>query len=203
MLVEEFNIVIAGVGGQGGLTLSRVIAHAALLDKYNVRVGETLGMSQRGGAVVSFVRFGQRVFSPLIPEGGADLLIGLEPVEALRNVRFVSDKTVIILNTYPLKPLSVNIGIAKYPEVKEILDLLRMAAKNVIEYNFYEEAKRLGTARVMNIIMLGYSIGANMIPLSEESILKAIKAVVPEKYLEANIKAFERGKNIAKQLIKT
>ncbi|MHA1616239.1 MAG: indolepyruvate oxidoreductase subunit beta [Candidatus Njordarchaeales archaeon] len=195
--MEEFNIVIAGVGGQGGLTLSRIIAYAALFDEYMVRVGETLGMSQRGGAVTSFVRFGKRVFAPIIPEGGAHLMIGLEPVEALRNINFVSDESIVLLNEYPMEPLSVNIGIADYPSKDHILELLETVARKVIIHNFYEEAKKLGTTRIMNVIMLGYAIGRGLIPLSEESVVKAIKAVVPEKYADLNIRAYNHGKKLA------
>lgn len=200
MSIEEFNILIAGVGGQGGLTLSRIIGHAAVLEGYRLRIGETLGMSQRGGAVVSFVRFGNRVFSPLIPERDADILFGLEPIEALRNIKFVGEKTAIILNIRKIPPLIVNLGLRKYPDLEEILSFFKKITSRIHSYDFSIEAQKLGNIRVMNTIMLGAAFGLGLIPLKSKSIEQGIRSVVPRKYLELNLKAFEVGKKIGKDL---
>lgn len=198
--MEEYNLVITGVGGQGGLTLSRVIAYAAMYEGYSVRVGETLGMSQRGGSVVSFVRFGERIYAPMISEGDADLVIGLEPVETLRNIKYIGEKTIVLMNTYAWKPLSVNIGKAAYPELSKVLELLNKAAKNVLYHDFYSRANELGNVRVMNILMLGAAIGLGVIPLKTENVVEGIKMIVPKKYIDLNLQALEEGQKLASKL---
>ncbi|MCD6492045.1 MAG: indolepyruvate oxidoreductase subunit beta [Candidatus Korarchaeota archaeon] len=196
MVLDEFNILITAVGGQGGLTLSRIIASAALKEGYNVRIGETLGMSQRGGAVMSFVRFGGKVYSPLFSEGEADILIGLEPVETLRRIEYASEKTFLLMNTQPIKPVPTNLGIETYPEIDRIIEYIDRFVRKKIITNFFERTIKIGSPRVMNVLMLGTIVGAEKLPIKEDNIKKAIEEIVPKKALDINLKAFTEGKRI-------
>ncbi len=187
----EFNLIITGVGGQGGLTLSRIVGNAAMHEGYNVRIGETLGMSQRYGSVLSYLRFGEEVYSPLIEEGEADLMLALEPAEALRNARFLSKKSTAIINAYPIHTATTLVGKEKYPE----LDEMRKAIGKICPVhmmNFQEKADRINP-RTLGVLMLGYAFGKGLIPLKKESILEGIKETLRERFWEVNFRAFERG----------
>lgn len=153
--MDEYNIVIASVGGQGGLTLSRVIGQAALLKGYRVRIGETLGMSQRGGIVQSYVRIGKRIESPLIEERGADAILGLEPVETLRAARvYANENTLIIVNMEPIHTITTITGRERYPPLLSILNELKEISKNVVAVNATEYAKNKGLPYSTNIVVL-------------------------------------------------
>ncbi|MHA1594040.1 MAG: indolepyruvate ferredoxin oxidoreductase subunit beta [Candidatus Baldrarchaeia archaeon] len=192
-MIEEFNIMIVGVGGTGVLTLSRILGHAAVLEGEKVRVGEIHGMAQRGGSVFCEVRIGNKVYSPIIPQGRADILISLEPVEALRAAYKVSSKSIVLMNTHPIIPPVVSLGLARYPSLEEILEKMRKFSSKIIARDFTELAKEVGTVRVLNTLMLGvvYSIGK--IPLRKESIERAIEDVIPPRFVSINIEAFRRG----------
>ena len=187
---NNFNIIIAGAGGQGIVTLVDILANAAFIEGYDVKSSELHGLSQRGGTVLTYVRFGEKIFSPLFENGQADLIIGLDLLESLRQTVFSSKKTNIVANKY-LMPF---IGII--PE-KEILDGLEKAQKNKLYLVPASEIcqKELGKEVVSGIYLIGYAAYKNIIGLKPESILKAIGKVVPQKYLELNIKAFNLAKN--------
>ncbi|HHI00766.1 MAG: indolepyruvate oxidoreductase subunit beta [Thermococcus sp.] len=192
----EFNLIITGVGGQGGLTLSRIIGNAAMKEGYNVRIGETLGMSQRYGSVLSYLRFGEEVYSPLIEEGNADLMLALEPAEALRNARFLSGKSYAIVNAYPIHTATTLVGKEKYPSLEEIRNALSKICTVEME-NFQEEADKINS-RTLGVLMLGFAYGKGLIPLKKESILNGIQETLKPKLWEINIKALERGIELAK-----
>ncbi|RLF92033.1 indolepyruvate ferredoxin oxidoreductase subunit beta, partial [Thermococci archaeon] len=153
-MVGEFNIVVTGVGGQGVLTLSRVIAVWALKSGYKVRVGETLGMAQRGGIVQSYVRLGSDVESPLIEVGGADVLIALDYIEALRALGFLSGKSKVIVNSRTITPISVLLGVERMPSFIEALGALRSSAGEVYVFDASSIATKVGLPASINMAML-------------------------------------------------
>ncbi|MCD6373282.1 MAG: indolepyruvate oxidoreductase subunit beta [Thermococcus sp.] len=192
----EFNLIITGVGGQGGLTLSRIVGNAAMSEGYNVRIGETLGMSQRYGSVLSYLRFGEEVYSPLIEEGEANLMLALEPAEALRNARFLGKGSAAVINAYPIHTATTLVGKEKYPDLEEIRNALgRICPVHMM--NFQEEADRINP-RTLGVLMLGYAYGKGLIPLRKESLLEGIRLTLKEKLWELNFKALERGIELAK-----
>lgn len=193
----EFNLIIAGVGGQGGLTLSRIIGNAAMKEGYNVRIGETLGMSQRYGSVLSYLRFGEEVYSPLIEEGEADLMLALEPAEALRNARFLSARSYVILNAYPIQTATTLVGKERYPPIKEVERVISRICPIDVK-NFQEEAEGINS-RTLGVLMLGYAYGKGLIPLKKESLKDGIREMLKEKLWEINFNALERGIELARR----
>ncbi len=192
----EFNLIITGVGGQGGLTLSRIVGNAAMHEGYNVRIGETLGMSQRYGSVLSYLRFGEEVYSPLIEEGKANLMLALEPAEALRNARFLGKNSVAVVNAYPIHTATTLVGKEKYPELREIEEALsRICPVHMMD--FQHEADRINP-RTLGVIMLGYAFRRGLIPLKKESLYEGIKETLREKLWDVNFKALERGIELTK-----
>ncbi|AEH25342.1 indolepyruvate oxidoreductase subunit beta [Pyrococcus yayanosii] len=192
----EFNLIIAGVGGQGGLTLSRIIGNAAMFEDYRVRIGETLGMSQRYGSVLSYLRFGEHVYSPLIEEGEADLMLALEPVEALRNARFLGKESHAIINAYPIHTATTLVGKERYPELSEIRAAIeRICPVDMLD--FQREADKINP-RTLGVVMLGYAYGKGLIPLKKDSLLEGIRLTLREKLWEINFRALERGIELAR-----
>ncbi|WP_297516665.1 indolepyruvate oxidoreductase subunit beta [Thermococcus sp.] len=192
----EFNLIITGVGGQGGLTLSRIVGNAAMVEGYNVRIGETLGMSQRYGSVLSYLRFGEEVYSPLIEEGKANLMLALEPAEALRNARFLGKNSVAIVNAYPIHTATTLVGKERYPELDEIEKAIgRICPVHMM--NFQREADRINP-RTLGVLMLGYAYGKGLIPLKRKSLLEGIRLTLREKLWEMNFRVFERGEELAR-----
>jgi indolepyruvate ferredoxin oxidoreductase beta subunit len=198
--VKEFNIVIAGIGGQGNLLISEIVATAAVRAGQKVRVGETFGAAQRGGPVASYIRIGSEVYSPILSPRTADLIVGLEPLEALRNaVRFLRQGGTVILNTRPIIPTEVSMGINRYPPIQEILDALkRVGAGRVISFDATAEAEKLGMALVMNVIMLGAVAGSGVLPFPTEILREVIAERLAGPLLDLNIRAFETGLAMSK-----
>lgn len=192
-MIEEYNLLIASVGGQGGITLARIISNAALNQGLNVRVGETLGMAQRGGSVQSHVRFGEDVHGPLIPERGSNVLLSLEPAEALRVAKYIGRKTTVIMNTHPVLPPSVLLNETTYPEIDQILSILRKIGGSVHALNALDLAKKAGFSRSLNIVMLGAYVTLGGQILSLESIKKTMASFLPSRYMEQNVRALEMG----------
>lgn len=188
----ETNIIISGVGGQGNLLASQILAKAALNKDYKVRIGETHGMAQRGGAVTSHVRIGD-VYGALVPEGRCDYLLGFEPVEALRQIKFMKKDGVVVINEKPVVPVTVSIGQAEYPDVNKVINSLESYCK-VYKFDAYEIAQKLGNPIVMNIIMIGAlcKIGEKL-PFTKEDIIEVLKEKIPEKFLDLDLKALEEG----------
>ena len=191
MKTSDCDIVIVGVGGQGVILISDLLGRAATKAGLPVRGAETHGMAQRGGSVINHTRIGCR-FSPMVPSGGADVLLALEPAEALRFGHYLSNKGVALVNTEPVFPNSVIAGKFSYPGITELLDPLRRICRDVLPIDATGLARDAGTAQAMNVVMLGAL--SKFIPLSEELLLEALCEVVPPKYLEANKRAFQIGK---------
>ncbi len=182
------NIMIVGVGGQGTLLTSRILGNIILQGGYDVKLSEVHGMAQRGGSVVTFVRYGENVAEPIVEEGQADVLIAFERLEALRYAHFLKKDGVLIVNDYRIDPITVVTGAATYPD--NILEDLSKQYK-VISINAMEEAKLLGNPKTFNVIVLG--LAAKHMDFTEEEWLKVIENTVPPKTVEINKKAFKKG----------
>ncbi len=196
MGVKEFNLIITGVGGQGGLTLSRIIGNAAMMEGYRVRIGETLGMSQRYGSVLSYLRFGESVHSPMVEEGAADLMIALEPVEALRNARFLGRRSHAVVNAYHVHTATTLVGRERYPGMEEVKEALEGVC-GVYMLDFQREADEINP-RTTGVLMMGYAWEKGLLPLTKSSIMEGIKEFVRRRHWDANFRAFERGVELAR-----
>jgi len=186
---KTFNLIINGVGGQGVITLLSLIDEAALIDGYDVRSSELHGLSQRGGSVETHVRFGPKVNSPLISNGQVDLIISLEMLEALRETSKMGRQTRFLINEF-LSPFQGSLSIDEiknqFNKIKNELHIIPASAAC---------KEKLGNEVVSTIYLLGYAVHKNLIPLKKESVIKAIENLVPEKYRELNIKAFNLSFN--------
>jgi indolepyruvate ferredoxin oxidoreductase beta subunit len=194
--MKEFNIVLTGVGGQGVLTLGMIIAEAALKQGFDVRTTELHGLAQRGGSIPFHIRFGKKMYTPLVLEGEADLVISLEPLEALRSCYYGSKqhKTMFLIDNDPVVPLSVSVLGEKYPSVEEIKNNLKDFSEKVIVLNASEIVKKeTGSEIATNIYLLGYAISKKLIPLKEKYVIEAMKEIAP-KYFETNKKIFGLGR---------
>ncbi len=182
------NIMIVGVGGQGTLLTSRILGGITLDAGYDVKLSEVHGMAQRGGSVVTFVRYGEKVAEPIVEQGQADVLIAFEKLEALRYAHFLKKDGVLVVNDQRIEPITVVTGAAQYPE--HIIEELEKAY-TVYRINAMEEAKKLGNAKVFNIIVLG--MAAKHMDFSKEAWLDVIEKTVPPKTVTVNQQAFLAG----------
>ena len=183
---KEFNILICGTGGQGLITLLQVIAEAALIEGRNVRTSELHGLSQRGGSVEVHIRFGRKIYSPLISQNKADLILGLEMQESLVVVDFAGPQTNFLINKH-----IIPIALQKNKTEEEILTLLKKVGQDTFIVPANEICqKELGTGVVAGIYLIGFAVSKKLIPLKPSSFLKAFEKVIPQKYLGLNIKAF-------------
>ena len=182
------NIMIVGVGGQGTLLTSRILGGITVAAGYDVKLSEVHGMAQRGGSVVTFVRYGESVAEPIVEEGCADVLIAFEKLEALRYAHFLKKDGAIVVNDHRIDPITVVTGAAQYPE--NIIENLEKE-HNVYKVNAMEEALKLGNSKVFNIIVLG--VAARQMDFSKEAWLNVIEKTVPPKTIDINKKAFEVG----------
>lgn len=190
----KIDCLLAGVGGQGTVLASKIIAETAITKQLFARSSETIGMAQRGGSVVSHVRIGKKDCSPAIPQGMADLIIGFEPAEAVRNIACLKKGGKMLINTNPVIPVTASLGGASY-EVKDILAYLKNNAAEVTFVDGQRLYAAAGTAKVLNVIMLGIAIREGLLPFSREDILHTIAVNLPEKFLALNSKAIEIGYN--------
>jgi indolepyruvate ferredoxin oxidoreductase beta subunit len=189
----ECNILLAGVGGQGVLLLSEILGKAALESGYDVRVAEIHGMAQRGGSVTCTVRIGERVYSPTFPEGEADIIIALEPAEAIRNIVFANSETLIIMNTATVSPPGIYLSNQKYPDLKGIIEILGEVSENILAIDALKLAQRAGNPATQNIVMLGLLSATGRFPVDTNILRKALTESVRAEFLETNIKAFNLG----------
>jgi len=201
-MVKEFNILITGVGGQGVILMSELLGEAAVKDGLRVRGSEILGMAVRGGSVTSSIRLGDEVYGPLIPMGKCDVLIGMEPSEALRNIPYLSKSSLVIVNIVITFPFTVSIGKSRYPSLDEILEKLDNASGRVIKLDATQIAQQAGSLLATNIVMLGALFGMGKPPISIETIAETIRARFPAKTAPVNIKAFELGYQACRQALK-
>ncbi|MEF9940923.1 MAG: indolepyruvate oxidoreductase subunit beta [Lachnospiraceae bacterium] len=186
--METKNIMIVGVGGQGTLLTSRILGGLAIAGGYDVKLSEVHGMAQRGGSVVTFVRYGEQVAEPIVEEGQADVVIAFERLEALRYAHFLKDTGVLIANDWRIDPMPVVIGAASYPE--KILEKLA-ETHQVYVVDATKEAKELGNSRVFNMIVLG--VAARHMDFTKDQWYQVIQQTVPPKTIEINKKAFDVG----------
>lgn len=190
--MEKLDILVTGVGGQGVVLASDIIGETALAAGYDVKKTDTLGMAQRGGSVVSNVRIGPRVWSPMIKEGEAELLLGFEKLEAARWSHYLCPKGIAIINDYEQPPLSVSLGQEKYPSGAEITAALKRRTDRIYFIDGNRRAHELGNVRTVNILMLGcLSVFA---PLEADVWRESISRRMPEKLREINLTAFEKGR---------
>ena len=185
------NIMIVGVGGQGTLLASRILGKVILNEGYDVKLSEVHGMSQRGGSVVTYVKYGDAVHSPIIGEGEADIILAFEMLEAYRAISYLKKGGVMIANTQSIDPMPVITGAAKYPE--NIEEKIK-AKMNLIAVDARKLAEEAGNIKAVNVVLIG--VMAKNTNISYEKWVDAIKLTVPEKFLEVNLKAFELGYNI-------
>ncbi|MDD4188763.1 MAG: indolepyruvate oxidoreductase subunit beta [Eubacteriales bacterium] len=191
--MTDINIVIAGVGGQGTVLAGCVIGRAALGCGLDVKVSEIHGMAQRGGSVVTFVKIGRNIFSPVIEENSADIVLAFEQLEASRSEKYLRKDGVMIINDQQIDPMPVAAGKAKYPE--NICETLSKKY-HVASLNAHEIATNSGLAKAANIVMLG-AVSAYL-EFDDAAWFDALKNIIPEKYLDVNIKAFVAGKSESK-----
>jgi len=192
--IDQFNIVIVGTGGQGLITLLQVLAEAALFSGFDIKTSELHGLSQRGGSIEVHIRFGKRIYSPLVPQGEANLVIALEMQESLRAAYFANTKTSFLINKHVI-PVPLQTSFAK----DQILKLLSNITPKI---EFVPASvvcqKEVGTQVVAGIYLIILAAFRGLIPLKTDLMLKAIKKVIPEKYLELNKKTFNLAKKHAK-----
>jgi indolepyruvate ferredoxin oxidoreductase beta subunit len=191
MKTSACDIIVVGVGGQGVILLSHVIGKSALRAGYSVRGAETHGMAQRGGSVISHIRIGCE-YGPMVPPGGADILVALEPAEALRYAHYLIKDGIVLVNTHPILPVTVTTGKATYPSLEDICAPLQRISKTVKTLNATELAITAGTPQAMNVVMLG--LLAPYLPFDEELLIETLAESIKSKYLETNKRAFELGK---------
>lgn len=202
----KLNVIIAGVGGQGTVLVAQMLGSAVIRtarakgERTEVVVGEMYGAAMRGGAVSSHVRIEGK--APLTREDNGDLILGLEPMEALRiATKCLSPTGISIINTRPLFPLDVKLGQVKYPPVEEILNVLTGLGSKVFSFDATELASKAGSPRSMNIVMLGSLFALNKLPVDKEIMLATIAERVPANTKDANFKAFQLGIDIQSQLL--
>ncbi|MFX0150658.1 MAG: indolepyruvate oxidoreductase subunit beta [Candidatus Hodarchaeota archaeon] len=188
----EYQIFLAGVGGQGILSVTDILCNAAVDMGFKVHGSETHGMSQRGGSVFSNVRFGD-VFSPLIMECDSDVLLGFEPIEALRFAQYVKPDGICLVNIHPIPSPSFTLTKSSYPDLDGILTALKTYCTNVISINATKIASDLNMPVVQNIVMLGALSAVLSLPLTEESLIIALKKQFEKKHYNLNLKAFQLG----------
>lgn len=186
------NIMIVGVGGQGTLLTSRILGGITVAAGYDVKLSEVHGMAQRGGSVVTYVRYGENVAEPIVEEGQADVLIAFERLEALRYAHFLKKDGVIIVNDQRIDPMPVVTGAAEYPEgiIEKLSSKYRIVAVDAMD-----EAVKMGNSRVFNVIILG--IAAKNMDFPKEQWIDVIKNTVPPKTIDINVAAFEKGYSLA------
>lgn len=190
--MKTTNIFFAGVGGQGIITGASILARAAIASGINAVMSEVHGMAQRGGSVVCELRLGD-VYSPMMPDGQADMIVGFEPVETVRSLYKANHATVVVTETRPLIPVSVSLGGSVYPPVQDLLSYLRSQAKAVYAVPASETAERLGMAQVANVVLLGAAMATKLIPLELEAVSEVLARSVPAKALEVNKSALDAG----------
>ena len=191
-MAETKNIMIVGVGGQGTLLTSRILGGITVEAGYDVKLSEVHGMAQRGGSVVTYVRYGEKVAEPIVEEGQADVLIAFERLEALRYAHFLKKDGVIIVNDQRIYPMPVVTGVAKYPD--GIIEKLSKKYR-VVSVDAMDEAIKMGNSRVFNVIILG--IAAKNMDFPKEQWIEVIKKTVPPKTIDINVAAFEKGYELA------
>ncbi|WP_028509734.1 indolepyruvate oxidoreductase subunit beta [Ruminococcus sp. NK3A76] len=191
--METKSIMIVGVGGQGSLLASRIIGNVLLEQGYDVKLSEVHGMSQRGGSVVTYVKYGDKVYSPVVQKGEADIIISFEQLEAARYVEFLKKGGHIVTSTQSIDPMPVITGAAVYPE--DVIGKLRAKDIDVTAVDALTLAEQAGTAKASNVVLMG--VVSKKMDFDRSVWEKALETCVPAKFLELNKKAFELGEQAA------
>ena len=190
--MDSYRIFLTGVGGQGTLLATMVLAEAAICAGHNALASEVHGMAQRGGVVESSVMIGDEK-SPIISDGEADVLLGFEPVETYRAIRKCSADSVVVSNTVPVTPYSVSIGKGSYPDIEKLFGFIRSQVKKLITLNAQELAKQAGPVLSANVVMLGALAKSAVVPIPREAFEEVIRTKTKAKFVESNLKAFDLG----------
>ncbi len=190
--MKPYNIYISGVGGQGIIKTSTVLGEAAMKSDLPVVMSEVHGMAQRGGGVSTELKIGE-AYSPIIKSGSADLLISFEPMEALRAIPKISTKTSVIVNTSPIYPFNLRESEISYPDLDKVMEVLNENSKEVFALDADQVARESGHILSMNMVMLGCATAVKGFPLKKEIVKASMRANLPEKSLEINFNAFEKG----------
>ena len=189
--METKSIMIVGVGGQGTLLSSRLLGAVLTAKGYDVKVSEVHGMSQRGGSVVTYVKYGDEVYSPIIEKGEADYILSFEQLEAARWLPFLKKGGKLIVNTQKIDPMPVIIGAAEYPQA--IIDPIDATGADITSIDALSLAVEAGSSKAVNVVLMG--VLAAKTDIAYDTWIAAVKATVPAKFLELNLKAFELGYN--------
>ena len=200
---DPLNVVIAGVGGQGNVLMSFLIGSALVRKGYFVTIFDNYGASQRLGAVASYIKISQggSNASPLLYEGDADVIVGMEPIELLRNLtRFGNPEVITIANTRPVYPIGVITGEVEYPDLDKAIETIRSLSARSWIVNATEEALKLGNTIYTNVILLGTLIGSNSLPLDKETMEEILKEELP-KVFDTNIVALQRGLDLVRDIM--
>lgn len=185
------SIMIVGVGGQGTLLASRILGNMLVSEGYDVKVSEVHGMSQRGGSVVTYVKFGDKVSSPIIDKGGADIILAFEELEAYRYLPYLKNGGKIICNTQNIDPMPVIIGAKKYPD--DIIGKIKNSGIDIISVDADNIAIEAGNIKTVNVVLIGVLSSQTDIP--EDVWKKSVRDTVPDKVVDVNLKAFEAGRS--------
>lgn len=188
------NIMIVGVGGQGSLLASRILGHMALILGYDVKVSEVHGMSQRGGSVVTYARYGEQVYSPVICRGEADVIISFEQLEALRWINYLKKGGTLLTSTQKINPMPVITGAAEYP--KNIVEKIAESDVDILAVDAFELALKAGNDKASNVVMIGAFASYMKDEIKKEVFVEALRESISEKLFDANLKAFELGYDI-------
>lgn len=201
--MNEINIIISGTGGQGVVLVSELLGNAAVNGGVAVKGSEVLGMAQRGGSVFSNLRLGGDVIAPMTPEGKVDVLVAVEPSEALRNIHFLARNSVVVLNTTTVMPYTVYLGQSGYPTSDEIVNQIKTVTDRVITMDASGIAKEAGSLQAANVVMLGALFGSGLMPIDQQHAKDAIAARFNEKVAAINFKAFDMGYEYVKNALAT
>ncbi len=189
------NILLCGVGGQGILLASEVISAALMKTGCDVKQSEVHGMAQRGGSVVAHLRYGDKVYSPLIEQGGADFVVSFELLEALRYLPYYNRESKVIVNMQRILPAPVSTGIETYPE--DVLGQLEAKGMSIFPVDAFETARSVGEARAVNMVLVGAL--SVFLPVKEEIFSNVLTVRIPERFRKVNLEAFEAGRKIIKE----
>lgn len=189
------NCLLCGVGGQGVVLASKLIAYAAMEKGLNVRTSETIGMSQRGGSVVTHVRMGETVHSPMIPKGTADVIMAFEPAEAVRNLSYLKEDGVMVVDKKAVKPVTATLSQSNY-DGQEALTYLQKKVKNLYIIDGDAVCEEAGSSKVLNVVLLGVALGSGVLDIRLEEMKEEIKKHVKPQFVEMNIRALELGANV-------
>lgn len=190
------NTMLAGVGGQGTVLASKLIAQAAMDRGQNARTAETIGMAQRGGSVFSHVRIGEEIHSPMIPQGAADLIIGFEPAEAVRCLPYLKEGGTVVVSSRAVRPVTASLSGSDY-DGTEMLSHLKEQVERLVVVDGEELCAQCGSAKVLNVALLGAAAASGALGMTLADLEQAVRQRVPERFVEMNLKALSAGAKAA------